>query len=177
MWGLGQAARGSQRSAGRPRPSAWLVRVMASGFFEHGEGAVDLAGLLVAAEEVAYLAAVDSVGSVFGERPDLISGGVADAVAKDPSGGVEAVTPDGECGFEVRWGDLLGAVERGVDRGEADNVRGGAAGGGAQQSFLAVRERSVDLDPARCRQVEDVGRSGRSSLSARTASWTTLKLT
>jgi hypothetical protein len=104
----------------------------ASGFFEDGEGAVDLAGLFVSAEEVADFAAGDALGSVFGECPDLVGGRVAEGVAEDPAGGVEAVAPDRERGFEVRQGDLFGAVEGGVDRGEADDVRFGAAGGGAE---------------------------------------------
>jgi len=65
----------------------------ASGFFEDGEGAVDLAGFLVAAEEVADVCAGDARGSGLGERPDFVGGGFADAVAEDPagrSGGVAA---------------------------------------------------------------------------------------
>jgi hypothetical protein len=42
---------------------------------------------------------------------------------------------------------VLAGVERGVDRGEADNVRLGAAGGGAEQALLAAGQRPVDGDP------------------------------
>ena len=45
-------------------------------------------------------------------------------------------------------GDRLGAVEDGVDRGEANDVRLGAAGRSAEQAFLAARQRAGDLDPA-----------------------------
>ena len=94
----------------------------ASGFFEDGEGAVDLAGFLVAAEEVADLAAGDALGAVFRERPDLVGGRVAERAAEDPAGGVEAVAPDRESGFEVRQADVVAGVEGGVDRGETDDV-------------------------------------------------------
>ena len=120
----------------------------ASGFVEDGQGAVDLAGFLIAAEEVADFAAGDAVGAVFGESPDLVGGRVAERVAGDPAGGVEAVAPDSERRFEVRQTDLLAGVEGGVDRGEADDVRFGAAGGGAEQAFLAAGQRALDLDPA-----------------------------
>ena len=73
----------------------------AAGVDEDGQRAVDLAGFLIAAEEVADLGAGDAVGSVFGERPDLVGGRVAERVAEDPAGGVGAVAPDGERGFEV----------------------------------------------------------------------------
>jgi hypothetical protein len=78
---------------------------------------------------------------VVGESPtpqphplDNVGGGVAEAVAEDPARGVGAVAPDRECRFEVWEGDVLGAVQRGVERGEADDVRFGAAGGGAKQA-------------------------------------------
>jgi len=74
----------------------------AAGFFEDGEGAFDFAGFLVAAEEVTDLGASDAGGTGFGERPDLVGGRVAEAVAEDPARGVGAVAPDRECRFEVR---------------------------------------------------------------------------
>ena len=78
---------GTLVSAGRPRPSLVLAGE-ASGFFEDGERAVDLACFLVAGEEVADLAAGHSGWPVFGECPDLVGGGVAERVAEDPAGGV-----------------------------------------------------------------------------------------
>ena len=73
---------------------------------ECGEGAVDLAGFLVAAEEVADFGAGDAVGAFFGEGPDVVGGGVAEAVAEDPAGRVAGVAPEGERGVEVREADL-----------------------------------------------------------------------
>ena len=52
--------------------------------FERAEGAVDLAGFLVAAERVAGLGAADPVVAVSCERPDVVSGWVTEAVAEDP---------------------------------------------------------------------------------------------
>ncbi len=77
---------------------------------EDGECAVDLASLLVAAEQVADLGAGDAGGAVLGERRDLVGGGVAEAVAEDPAGRVGAVAPDCEAGVEMGEGDLLVAV-------------------------------------------------------------------
>ena len=112
--------------------------VEAAGFFEDGEGAVDLAGLLVAAEQVADLGAGDAIGAVFGECPDVVGGGVAEAVAEDPAGGVRAAAPDREGRFEVGEADVLASVQRRVDRGEPDDMRLGAAGRGAEQPLLAA---------------------------------------
>ena len=108
----------------------------ASGFLEDGEGAFDLASFFVAAEHVGDLGAGDAGGAFLGGGPDLVGGGVAEAVAEDPAGGFGAVAPQGECGFEVREPDLGFAVEGGVDRGEANDVRFGAAGRGAEQALL-----------------------------------------
>jgi hypothetical protein len=110
----------------------------ASGLFEDGEGTFDLAAFLVAAEHVGDLGAGDSGGAFFGGGPDLVGGWVAEAVAEDPAGGLGAVAPQGERGFEVRQPDVGFAVKGGVDRGEADDVRFGAAGRGAEQALLAA---------------------------------------
>ena len=85
-----------------------LVALEAAGVDERGEGAVDFAGFLVAAEEVADFGAADSVGAFFGECPDVVGGGVAEAVAEYPVGRVACVAPDGErrvarrCGCSAR---------------------------------------------------------------------------
>jgi hypothetical protein len=122
--------------------------VQATGFLEQRERPVDLAGLLVAAEEIAHLGAGDAVGPVLREGPYLVGGWVAEAVAEDPARGVEAVVPEGERRFEVGEGDRGTAVERGVEGGEADDVRFGAPGGRAEQAFFAAPQRPVDVDPA-----------------------------
>ena len=132
-WGGGEPGFGGPAAAVAAR-----CALEAAGFFEDGEGAVDLAGLLVAAEEVADLGAADACRAVFGECPDVVGGRVAEAVAEDPAGGFRAVAPDREGRFEVREADALAAVQRRVDRGEPDDVRFSSASRGAEEAVLAA---------------------------------------
>ena len=110
----------------------------AAGFLEDGEGSFDLAGFLVAAEEVADVCAGDARGSGLGERPDFVGGGGADAVAEDPAGRSGGLVPDGESRFEVGESDVVVAVQGGLDGREADGVRFGTAGRGAEEAFVAA---------------------------------------
>jgi hypothetical protein len=62
--------------------SAGAIRVRSAsepaGVFEGAERAVDLTRFLVAAEQIADLGAAHAVGPVFGERPDVVGGGVTE---------------------------------------------------------------------------------------------------
>jgi hypothetical protein len=84
---LGGAAGGAVVAAGA---------LEAAGVDEGGEGAVDLAGFFVAAEEVADFGAADAVGASSGECPDVVGGGIAEAVAEHPVGRVAGVAPERE---------------------------------------------------------------------------------
>ena len=70
-------------------------------------------------------------GWVFGEGPDVVGGGVAEAVAEDPRAAGLCVAPDSECGFEVLEVDLVADVEQRVDQREPCGVGFGARGRGA----------------------------------------------
>ncbi len=104
------------------------ARCEAAGVFERPEGAVDLACFLVAAEEVADFGAADPIGSVFGEGPDVVGGGVAEAVAEDPGAAGVGIGPDCARGGEVVFGDLVAGVKQCVDEREPGGVRLGAGG-------------------------------------------------
>jgi hypothetical protein len=125
----------SLRTSRLPSPSAR----QASRFFEDGKGAVDLAGFLVAAEEVAHLAAGDAVGSVFGERSDLIGGRVAEAVCEVQRAESRACSARRGAPLRVGLRDLVAAVE---DRGGAGDVRLDATGRGAGQALVAAPQLS-----------------------------------
>jgi hypothetical protein len=71
-------------------------------------------------------------------QPDLGGGRLVEAVAEDPAGRGGAVGPERERRVEVRQSDVAVAVERGVDRRETNDVRFGAAGGGAEQALIAA---------------------------------------
>jgi hypothetical protein len=67
---------------GPPAAVGTRAALQPAGVFERAEGAVDLAGFLVATEEVTDFGAADPVGPVCGERPDVIGSGIAEAVPK-----------------------------------------------------------------------------------------------
>jgi hypothetical protein len=134
--GLGED--GHPNLGGSPAVGCAGLAAQPAGFLEDGEGALDLASFLVAAEHVRDLGPGHARGAFLGGGPDLVGGWVAEAVAEDPAGGLGAVASQGERGFEVWQPDMGFAVERGVDRGEADDVRFGAAGCGAEQALLAA---------------------------------------
>ena len=56
-----------------------------SGVLEHGECALDLAALLVAAEQFGDLGAGEAGGAFLGGRPELVGGRIAERVAEDPA--------------------------------------------------------------------------------------------
>jgi hypothetical protein len=109
-----------------------------AGLFARREGAVDLARLLVAGEEVADLGSCDPVGAVLRERPDVVGGGVAEAVAEDPAGARVAVGPDGECDVQVNEADGGRAVKECVEQRDPDGVSLGTGGRGAEQAGFAA---------------------------------------
>jgi hypothetical protein len=114
----GGLAGGDPDLGGSPGPIAPLLAVQASGVDEGRERAVDLAGFLVAAEQVADFGAADPILALLGQRPDLVGGGVAEY----PAGAVVGVAPDLECGFEVWQVDRRGTVEQRVDQRQADRL-------------------------------------------------------
>ena len=94
---------------------------------ERGEGSVELGRGGVAVQQVAQLGAGQPAGQLVGERGvDLVGERVAGGPLKRPAGGALRVVPERERGGQVRWLDLLGGVEQGVDQREADGVRFGA---------------------------------------------------
>ncbi len=118
-----------------------------AGVFEGVEGAVDLAGFLVAAEQVTDVSTADAVGTVPRERPDVVGSGIAKRVAEDPCSGVGAVAPDRERGLEVLEVDPIVGVQQRVDQREPGRMRFGAGGRRAEHPGTFSGQRGVGRDP------------------------------